>query len=90
MSLRNVLILAICASSLGGCASLNKTATDLGINFWSKTAKKVPCKAVAALTEEVECVGLPLEKPSEEEIIKLRGRYTVENGVIVGPIQVAP
>ena len=79
MSLRNVLVLAICASSLAGCASLNKTASDLGINFWTKSAKKAPCKSVASLAEEVECVGLPLEKPSEEEIIKLRGRYTVEN-----------
>lgn len=90
MSIRNILILGICASSVGGCASLNKTASDLGVNFWSQKAKKAPCKSVASLSDEVECVGLPLEKPSEDEVIKLRGRYTVENGVIVGPIQAAP
>lgn len=90
MSIRNILILGVCASSLAGCASLNKTASDLGVNFWSRTAKKAPCKSVASLTEEVNCEGVSIDKPSEDEIIKLRGRYIVENGVIFGPVQAAP
>jgi len=91
MSVRNIVILSFCATSLAGCASLSQTATDLGVNFWSQSAaKKAPCKSVASLAEDVECVGLPIEKPSEDEIIELRGRYTVENGVITAPIHVAP
>lgn len=92
MSIRNILILSLCAVSLGGCASLDKAATKLGVNFWSQKAEKAPCKPLASLNEDIDihCIGVPLEKPSKDERLKLRGRYTVENGIILSPIQVAP
>lgn len=95
MPIRNMLIVALCGASLGGCTSLNDTASKMGVNFWSKTAKKAPCKSLASANEQISsddiyCVGVPLDKPSESEIIELRGRYIVENGIIVSPIQAAP
>jgi len=90
MSLRNILILGICAMSMGGCVTFDKAATKLGVNFWSQKDKKAPCKPMVSLNEEIHCVGLPLEKPSGDEVLKLRGRYTVQNGVMIGAIQATP
>lgn len=90
MRIRYILISGIAVTTLSGCQSMNQLATDFGVNFWTYAPKKAPCLAVASLEDEVPCVGTPLEAPSDEEILELRGRYKVENGVLVGPIEAAP
>jgi len=92
MPKQNILILSILAVSLSGCTGFNSTASKLGVNFWKAGPKKAPCKSVASLETDTDvvCVGIPVEKPSDAELIELRGRYKVENGVIKAPIAAAP
>jgi len=75
-----ILIIPVAAIMLTGCSSINKVTHDIGINFWSKTSKKAPCKVVNNLeseASELPCIGTILPKPTEEEALKLRGRYTI-------------
>ncbi len=90
MQIRHILIAGLAITTLSGCQSVNELATGLGVNFWSYSPKKAPCLPVASAEDDIYCVGIPIDAPTEEEILKLRGRYQVENGVLIGPIEAAP
>jgi len=79
---RNKTLLTVFLSTLmlGGCSTINKVADDIGVNFWSKSAKKAPCKSVLALPDKDSnqpCITKSLPAPNDDEILKLRGRYTI-------------
>lgn len=60
--------------TLSSCASLNSFADDVGINFWSHSEKKAPCK-VASMSKDVPCEGIKLTHPSDDDKLILRGSY---------------
>jgi len=77
---KTLLILFFSAVLLPGCSSINKVADDIGVNFWSHSAKKAPCKSASTLSGEdanQPCISKALPKPDDGEILKLRGRYTI-------------
>lgn len=65
---------------LSGCSSLSSAADKMGVNFWSKATVKAPCK-VASADEGILCVGTPMPKPGEAEIITLRGSFSAEASI---------
>ena len=82
MSKQILPIVLIVSFALGGCTTLNQAAAKLKLDFWNTKVTKAPCKLQASNSEEFNCTGVPIQKPNEDEILKLRGRYIVENGVI--------
>ena len=64
--------------TLSGCSSLNATAEKLGVNFWSKKTLKAPCKVASLESDGVFCVGVPLQKPDDAELLTLRGLYSFD------------
>lgn len=76
--MKAIAVIILPAFLLGGCSSLSATAEKLGVNFWSNSPMKAPCKVASYGEGAGFCIGNPIEKPSEEELDLLRGRYIVE------------
>lgn len=70
-----VVSLIFSCSILGGCSSFNSAADYLGVNFWTKKAKKAPCKLVSISSSDIPCYGEKIPKPGDEVIHTLRGLY---------------
>jgi len=80
--IKKVISIVTIGLMLTGCSSINKFTSDLGVNFWSSEQRKAPCMVAFETTSadavlELPCETEPLEKPTENEIIELRGRYEV-------------
>ncbi len=86
MTKRTLFLVAMTTLALSGCASINKAADTLGVNFWDKGPMKAPCKANASLdTVVVACEGIKLEHPQDADMMKLRGRYGTGEVFILTP-----
>jgi len=88
MSKRNILIIAVFATGLSGCSTLQK------LNPFGHKTKTAPCKAMVASNGPVslECEGktINLDFTVPDELLKLRGPIDIETGRAYGIIEAAP